>query len=150
MIAAALTEPPGFLMQEGAQALHEFSGDKTILVVDDEEPIRELVRQHLEGVGYRVLVAENGLSALTLSQRHHGPIHLLLTDVLMPGMTGSVLAGRLAATRPETKVLYISGYTPSTTVHHSIVDQDTALLPKPFTQETLILTVRRILDAHHP
>lgn len=123
---------------------------ETVLVVDDEEFIRDLVLQYLAASGYRVLVAANGPEAFQLSQEHQGPIHLLLTDVLMPGMNGGTLAARMASSRPETKVLYISGYTPSMTVHHSVLDQDTALLPKPFTQETLLLTVRRILDAHHP
>ena len=123
---------------------------ETVLVVDDEESIRDLLRQHLETDGYKVLVAGAGPEALTLSQEYPGMIHLLLTDVLMPGMNGGTLAARMASSRPETKVLYISGYTPSMTVHHSVLDQDTALLPKPFTQETLLLTVRRILDAHHP
>lgn len=127
-----------------------FSGNETILVVDDEEPIRDLVRQHLEGMGYTVLVAENGPAALTLSRDHHGPIHLLLTDVLMPEMTGSVLASRLGATRPETKVLYISGYTPNVAVHYSVPNPGTAFLPKPFTKETLLSTIRSILDTRRP
>jgi CheY-like chemotaxis protein len=123
---------------------------ETILIVDDQETVREVVRLQLEREGYRVLVAGNGAEALKLSQEHSGPIHLLLTDVMMPGMDGSVLAARLATARPETKVLYMSAYTPNVVVHHSVVNPGTAFLPKPFTQETLLLTVRRILDAHHP
>lgn len=130
--------------------MNKSSGNKTILVVDDEEPIRDLVRLHLESAGYSVLVAENGPAALALSQKHQGPIHLLLTDVLMPGMNGSVLASRLATTRPETKVLYISGYTPNIAVHYSVPNPGTAFLPKPFTQEILLGTIRSILDTHRP
>ena len=120
---------------------------KTVLVVDDEAFIRDLLRQHLESDGYSVLVAEDGAKAVALSQGHQGPIHLLLTDMKMPGIDGSLLAGRLTASRPDTKVLYISGYLPGSAVHHNATATGTAFLLKPFTRETLLRTVRVILDA---
>jgi len=93
------------------------------------------------------LMAGSGQEALKLSQEHTGPIHLLLTDVLMPNMNGCTLAARLTSARPDTKILYISAYSPSTTVHFSLLDPETAFLPKPFTMEMLISTIRTILDA---
>lgn len=124
------------------------SGPKTVLVVDDEKAIRDMLQEHLSLSGYKVLTAANGPEALRLSQEHQGTIHLLLTDVLMPGMNGSTLAARMASTRPETKVLYISGYTPNVGVHHSVPNPGTAFLPKPFTQEVLLSTIRIVLETH--
>lgn len=120
---------------------------ETILVADDEESIRDLLRQHLENDGYRVLMAADGPQAILLSRDFQGPIHLLLTDVMMPGIDGSILASRLTDSRPDLKVLYVSGYTPSSTVHHSVTATGTAFLPKPFSQDTLLRTIRLILDA---
>lgn len=121
--------------------------EETILVVDDEEPVRSMVRAHLEPHRYKVLVAKDGPEALTLSQEYPGLIHLLLADVRMPGMNGGTLAARMASARPETKVLYMSGFTPNMAVHYSVLDPGTAFLPKPFTPEVLIRTIRTVLDA---
>ena len=119
---------------------------ETILVAYDEEPIRDLLQQYLENDGYRVLVAADGPQAIALSRDYQGPIHLLMTDMMMPGIDGSLLASRLTDSRSDMKVLYVSGYTPSSTVHHSVTATGTAFLPKPFSQETLLRTIRRVLD----
>ena len=129
-------------------AVEKPAASKTVLVVDDEAFIRDMVQEHLSLSGYKVLTAANGPDALKLSQDHQGTIHLLLTDVLMPGMNGGTLAARLASARPETKVLYMSGYTPNAAVHYSVLDRGTAFLPKPFTSDTLLSTIRIVLEAH--
>ncbi len=123
------------------------TGHETILVVDDEPHIRTLLRAHLERHEFKVLVAGDGPEALKLSQEYPGTIHLLLTDVLMPGMNGGTLAARMTVTRPDMKVLYMSAFTPSMGVHHSVLDPGTAFLPKPFAPEVMLSTIRTILDA---
>lgn len=120
-------------------------GTETILLVEDEQSLRELNQQLLEALGYTVLPAGNGVEALEVNDQHDGTIHLLLTDVVMPGMCGRELAERLAITRPETKVLYMSGYTDSVIVQHGILENGIAFLQKPFTQEALARKLREIL-----
>ncbi len=121
-------------------------GTETILLVEDEEAVRRLAREALEGAGYLVLEARHGAEALAVSDRHPGPIHLLVTDVVMPRMSGRVLAGQLRLRRPETKVLYMSGYTDNAIVHQGVLDEGTAFLPKPFSPDGLLRKVREVLD----
>lgn len=98
--------------------------------------------------GYTVLEARDGEEALRLSAQHEGPIHLLVTDVVMPGgMSGRLLAERLTATRPEMRVLYMSGYTDAAIIRHGLLEPGRAFLQKPFTPDTLALKVREALDA---
>ena len=126
-------------------ALH---GQETILVVEDAEPVRDMARQVLVRQGYTVLEAQNGEEALRLNASHEGPIHLLVTDVVMPGgMSGRQLAERLTATRPEMRVLYMSGYTDNAIVHRGLLEPGIAFLQKPFAPDTLTLKVRETLDA---
>jgi two-component system cell cycle sensor histidine kinase/response regulator CckA len=120
---------------------------ETILVAEDAEPLRRLTKSLLEGHGFAVLAARDGEEALGLAGRHSGRIDLLLTDVVMPGINGRVLAERLLRSRPETKILYMSGYTDSFIAGHGVLDQKTNLLHKPFTEETLLDRVGRALDA---
>jgi CheY-like chemotaxis protein len=122
-------------------------GTETILLVEDAEPLRKLAEMFLKESGYRILSAADGQQALQTARQHPGPIHLLLTDVVMPGMNGRVLGERLAPSQPGMKVLYMSGYADSFIAGHGVLESGTHLLHKPFTQETLTCKVRELLDA---
>jgi two-component system cell cycle sensor histidine kinase/response regulator CckA len=139
-------------LDEGAQVYQQsievgerIYGTETILLAEDDERVRNLVRVVLEGYGYKVLLAANGSAALSSYERHEEPIHLLLTDVVMPEMSGRDLAERLAQIRPEIKTLYMSGYTDESIVHHGILDADTSFIQKPFTSDALCHKVREVL-----
>jgi two-component system, cell cycle sensor histidine kinase and response regulator CckA len=121
-------------------------GKETILLVEDEEAIRDLVREILKRRGYEVLEARHGQEALSACERHDGRIHLLLTDVLMPQMSGRDLAKRVRIRRPGVKVLFVSGY-PDDTVLPEGVGPGAAYLSKPFTPDALTSKVRELLDA---
>jgi PAS domain S-box-containing protein len=124
-----------------------FLGTETILLVEDEEAVRKLASTILQSNGYKVLEAGNGEEALRIAQEQNGnPIHLILTDVVMPGMSGSQLAERLVSQWPEMKVLYMSGYTDNAIVHHGILDQGKPYIQKPFNPSALAEKVRDILD----
>src|SRR5438046_1497274 len=122
------------------------AGSETILLVEDEHLVRLLARKVLERAGYRVLVAAGGAEALDLAERYAGPIHLLLTDVVMPGMNGRELIRRLAPLRPDLRVLYMSGYADEAVAQHGVLDPGTAFLQKPFTPGGLADKVRGVLD----
>jgi CheY-like chemotaxis protein len=122
-------------------------GSETVLLVEDAHGVRILTREYLASTGYSVLVAEDGPEAIEAAQKHQGPIHLLLTDVVMPGMNGQELAGRLTAMRPEMKVLYMSGYTNEIVFRHGISESGPPLLQKPFTLDELARQVRDVLEA---
>jgi PAS domain S-box-containing protein len=127
------------------------TGTETILVVEDEEGLRTVARRGLEGAGYRVLTAADGPQALLVSAAHAGEIHLLVTDVVMPGMSGRAVAQELSRTRPTLKVVYMSGYTDDAIVHHGVLDAGTHFLAKPFTSADLTRKTREVLDAPaHP
>ncbi|MGD2206537.1 MAG: response regulator [Anaerolineae bacterium] len=121
-------------------------GTETLLLVEDERQVRELTRDILQGQGYQVLTAKDGMEALQVAQSHEAPIHLLLTDVVMPRMSGRALADELRDTRPAMRVLYTSGYTDDTIAHHGVLDEGTHFLSKPFELEALARTVRTALD----
>ncbi|MFB3923638.1 MAG: CHASE3 domain-containing protein [Terriglobia bacterium] len=132
---------------EGAEVRAQLPrGSETVLVVEDEEGVRMLIRSVLESNGYRVLEAEGAAKALELGERSNGKIHLVLTDVVMPEMGGSELAERLARLHPETKVLFMSGYTDDAIVRHGVLKSELAFLEKPFTPEALVRKVREVLD----
>jgi two-component system cell cycle sensor histidine kinase/response regulator CckA len=130
---------------ELAAALGVRGGSETVLLVEDDEMVRALACELLKGAGYTVLEARHGSDALDIAQRYHGSIHLLLTDVVMPGMGGRELAGRLGPRRPQMKVLYMSGYTTDAIVHHGVLDEGEAFLPKPITASALLSRVREVL-----
>jgi two-component system, cell cycle sensor histidine kinase and response regulator CckA len=119
---------------------------ETVLLVEDEELVRTLTCSILEEAGYSVIEASNGALAIEIAQRHVGTIHLLLTDVVMPGMNGRVLAQKMAAVRPKMKVLYVSGYTGGSSVQGDLLDVGANLLPKPFSRSTLLRKLRETLD----
>jgi PAS domain S-box-containing protein len=123
------------------------SGSETILLVEDSEPLRKLTQSFLVSHGFRVLAAQDGEEAIQLETQHSGKIDLLLTDVVMPGMNGRALAGRMLPRQPGMRVLYISGYTDSFVARHGVLEQGTELLHKPFTEDVLIRKVREVLDA---
>jgi CheY-like chemotaxis protein len=121
-------------------------GHETVLLVEDEEMVRRVAREILEFQGYTVLVASNGEEAAQTAAQHGGAIDLLVTDVVMPGMSGRVVADRLVAARPDLKVLFMSGYTDGAIAHHGVLEAGTAYLAKPFTVDTLAAKVRAVLD----
>ena len=122
-------------------------GTETILLAEDDEMLRPLAKGLLEKLGYTVLETEHAAQALAVAGAHAGPIHLLLSDVVMPGGSGRDLARRLAESRPDTKVLYISAYTDDAIVHHGMLEPGLAFLQKPFTPDALARKVREVLDA---
>jgi len=123
------------------------NGMETILLVEDEDNLRRLARQFLENQGYNVLEGADGAVAVQICTAHQGPIHLLLTDVIMPGMNGRELAQRITSVRPDIKVLYMSGYTENAISHNGLLDAGITLLQKPFTLPALKAKVREVLDS---
>ena len=122
-------------------------GTETLLIVEDEEAVCALVKQILLSAGYQVLTAINGGEALMLLERRKEPVHLLLTDVVMPGMSGRELADRLLKIHPEMKVLFMSGYTDNAIVHHGVLDPGAHFIGKPFTMTAVQRKVREVLDS---
>jgi CheY-like chemotaxis protein len=120
-------------------------GSETILVLEDEARVRKLVCEVLAGRGYRVLEAVRGEEAIRMAREHKGRIHLLLTDVVMPEMSGPQALEQIRARHPNVKVLFMSGYTDEAMVHHGILDSGAAFLQKPFLPETLARKVREVL-----
>jgi CheY-like chemotaxis protein len=135
------------IRKDGNQAPPTVRGTETILLVEDSQPLRKLTEMILKENGYRVLSAEDGNEAQQVAEQNPGPIQLLLTDVVMPGINGRVLAERLAPRYPLMKVLYISGYTDSFIAGHGVLDEGMHLLHKPFTREVLLRVVRELLDS---
>jgi CheY-like chemotaxis protein len=131
------------VQEEAPQTAH---GSETVLLVEDEKPLRELVALLLREQGYTVLKAGRGEEALALSAQHQGLIHLLMTDMVMPGMNGPALVKQLAASRPGLKVLYTSGYSAEIIERQGELAPGTVFLQKPFQAEALLLKVREALD----
>jgi two-component system cell cycle sensor histidine kinase/response regulator CckA len=123
------------------------SGSETILLIEDDKTLRTFAVKVLRLKGYTVLEAENGGAGLALSNGHEGPIHLVLTDVVMPGISGREAAKQLLQARPQIKTLYMSGYTDNAIVHHGVLDKGALLLQKPFTPDVLARKIREVLDA---
>jgi PAS domain S-box-containing protein len=140
-IATPADEPAG--PQKGGPA----PGSETVLVVEDEPAVLTLSRRALEAQGYVVLAASDPLAALRVVEHHGGTIHLLLTDVVMPGLSGRELADRLTAQRPGMRVLYMSGYPGDAVVQHGTLPSGSAFLQKPFSPDGLARKVRDVLDA---
>jgi DNA-binding response OmpR family regulator len=138
---AAVVEQPAAQAAAPVEAARE-----TILVVEDETNLRRLTRQFLENQGYTVVEAPDGAAAVQICVAHQGTIHLMLTDVIMPGMNGRELAQRVAEIRPNMKVLYMSGYTENAIGHNGTLDAGITLLQKPFTLHALKAKVREVLN----
>jgi PAS domain S-box-containing protein len=122
-------------------------GSEIVLLVEDEDNIREPAIEILESKGYKVLSAPDAVQALSVADSHRGPIHILITDVVMPGLSGNQLAQRLLHRRPEIQVLYISGYPEDSISHHGVLDADQHFLQKPFPPGQFLEKVREVLDA---
>jgi two-component system, cell cycle sensor histidine kinase and response regulator CckA len=121
-------------------------GSKTILIAEDEADLRDLTRIFLQDYGYQVITASSAEQAIQIAERISGPIHLLLTDVIMPGMSGRQLAERIQAKQPQTKIVYMTGYTDDMVMQHKVLEPGVQLLQKPFTRADLALKVRSTLD----
>ncbi len=123
-------------------------GTETVLVVEDEDAVRRIVQVALESAGYRVVQARNGPEALDAARKHAGTIDLVVTDVVMPGMSGRELAEKILKERPAVRLLFMSGYTDDATVRHGIVESRVAFLQKPFSPRALARKVREVLDSN--
>lgn len=121
-------------------------GQETVLLVEDEEEVRRFAREVLEQLGYTVLEATGANDAVLISHRHLGVINVLLTDVVMPQMSGRELAEAIAPARPETKILFMSGYTDDAIVRHGVLEAGIKVLEKPFSPRALAVKVREVLD----
>ncbi len=137
-------QPPANVRPPATDSL--VRGTETVLVVEDKHEVRDLIVQVLSSCGYQVLTAANGPEALQIGDQHAGPIHLLLTDVVMPRMNGKELADQFRERRPQLRVLYMSGYADNAIVEHGALMPGAAFLSKPFTVEDLMQKVRAVLD----
>jgi DNA-binding NtrC family response regulator len=117
-----------------------------VLLVEDEPALREMIRETLEQAGHQVLVGASPLQAEAIATSYPGPIHVMLTDVVMPEMSGRELAQRMAVLRPHTAVIYMSGYTDEAVGQHGLLDAATHFLQKPFTSERLLTLLRHVLE----
>ena len=132
--------------EPGESTSADLGGSETILLVEDEEQVRDLAHAILKQQGYTVLVAEDGPEALTVLAAHNDPVDLLLTDVVMPGMNGRFLFAKVSEQQPGIKVLYMSGYTDDTIAHHGVLHKGAAFIQKPFNVQALAAKVREVLD----
>ena len=140
-----VSEPPTAVEKEGVGS-ETGKGSETILLVEDDEMLRKLLCESLRVSGYQVIEARNGREALASRELERGPLHLLLTDVVMPLMGGPELARMLLPAHPRMKILYMSGYTDDAIIHHGVLDRTVHLVEKPFAPRELLQRVRRILD----
>jgi len=137
-------------IRPSGEAIQILRGTETVLLVEDEQSLRALTRDLLERSEYTVLEASSGAHALEVAQRHGGPIHLLLTDVVMPGMNGGILAANLAPLHPEMKVLFMSGYTGSFATQKGLLGEGSKVLQKPFSRDALLRKLREVLESESP
>ena len=124
----------------------DLNGSETILLVEDDNQVRRLALAVLKKQGYKVLTAENGIEGIAMLDQHNGPVHLLLTDVIMPEMNGKRLFEQISHTYSEVKVLYMSGYTDNVIAHYGVIDPGVHFIQKPFNVKDLTAKVREVLD----
>ncbi len=129
------------------RALELPRGNETILLVEDDAIVRDTTMKALKRLGYTVLHASNGNEAIGLAGQHRGRIHLLLTDVVMPGMNGRQLAERLVSIYPGMQILYSSGYTENMIAHHGVIEEGLSFIGKPYTPQVLAMKIREVLSA---
>jgi PAS domain S-box-containing protein len=139
-------EKPSHIMEETKKRDYTPHGSETVIVVEDDESLRRMAVKSLESYGYTTLSAENGQEALSMCEKHKDQIHLMLTDVVMPGMSGKTLSDRLKALNPDINVLFMSGYTDNAIMHNEVLEKGIAFLQKPFTPDRLARKVREVLD----
>ena len=139
-------EGDAVLLQEEKAPKVKLMGSEMVLIVEDDAALCKLIRNVLFSRGYHVLEAKNGQEALRIAEAHKGPIHLMISDVVMPRMSGRELAQRLHPLRPEMKVIYMSGYTDNAIVRHGVLDPQLVFMQKPFTPQALARKVREVLD----
>ena len=130
----------------GEESGRDLRGFETIMLAEDNEEVRNLSRTILRKQEYTILVAENGAEALTILESYEGPVHLLLTDVVMPGMNGGDLYVKAAEKYPDLKVLFMSGYTDNIIADHGVLDVGTHFIQKPFSSQALAAKVREALN----
>jgi CheY-like chemotaxis protein len=133
--------------QQPIDTIGNYRGNETVLLVEDEPLVRELTREILEMLGYKILEAADPEDAIRASELHQGTIHLMLTDVVMPKMDGSSLYARISPSRPDMKTLFVSGYTEHAIVLHGVLTPGVHFLQKPFSAEAIASKVREVLDA---
>ncbi len=134
------------IVKASSLKISTFLGNETLLIVEDDDALRELAVITLETFGYKIYFKSNGSDALKFAKKHNNPIDLLLTDVIMPHMGGPELARKIVAIMPTIKILYMSGYTSNAIVHHGVLDEKINLIQKPFNQTDLAKKIRDILD----
>jgi CheY-like chemotaxis protein len=133
-------------LREKVEAKDLPRGVETVLIVEDDKEVRKIAVRILENQGYKVLEASQGSEALSLCKEHRKPIHLMLVDVVMPGLDGRELAERVKSLHPGMKVLYMSGYTDNAIIHHGVLEKGMNYIQKPFTLEGLGRKIREVLD----
>jgi CheY-like chemotaxis protein len=145
------------VVMEGAESLRKSpstapmrGGTETVIFVEDEPLVRDFAQQALSGLGYTVIDAANGFMALERAASHLGAVHILVTDVVMPKMSGTELAKKMVEKYPGIKVLYSSGYTENAIVHHGILGEDINFIQKPYTPSALAEAIRKVLDQDEP
>jgi len=146
-IYLARVDDPAGKVQQVARPAVPTEGHETLLLVEDDQQVRELTHSVLVACGYHVLIAENGPAAVKICEQQGSDIDLLVTDVVMPGISGREVASQVTARWPDIKVLYMSGYTENSIVHHGVLDNGTFFLAKPFTPTSLANKVREVLDS---
>ncbi|HSR69349.1 MAG TPA: response regulator, partial [Acidobacteriota bacterium] len=147
VLTASRQERAGSSSEERHTGERSCPGGETILVVDDVDGVRELICEVLEMQGYEVLLARDGRQALEVAEQHKKPIDLLLTDVVMPQMGGQELANTLSSRWPETKIIFMSGYSDEAISRQGVLKAGTAFIKKPFTADSLTRRIRTELDA---